>query len=127
MDHIQQYMYICAKGKKSDFVMSVFNTCALTQVVIFVKDDDSALRLHEMMRKASYKSVVIYGRMYNLDEIISQFTRGSILVLIVTNSFARDVNVTAAQMVIIYDVPLMVKSYNEICGDSVGYLERIGS
>ena len=127
MNYIQQYMYICTKGKKPDLVKSLFDNCSLNQVVIFVNDDDSALRLHEMMRKASYKSVVIYGRMYNLDEIISQFTRGSIKVLIATNSFARDVDVTAAQMVIMYDVPMMVRSYNEICGDSVGYLDRIGS
>ena len=50
LDHIQQYMYMCAKGKKPDFVKSVFEICALTQTVIFVNSKDYALRLHEMMR-----------------------------------------------------------------------------
>ena len=106
-DHIKQYMYICGRGKKPDFVKSVFDYCAIIQVVIFVNGDDSALHLHEMMRKASYKSVVIYGRMYNLEEIISQFTMGSIQVLIATKNFVRDIDVTTVQMVIIYDVPLI--------------------
>ena len=127
MDHIQQYMYMCTKDKKPDFVKSVFDICSFTQVVICVNGDDSALHLHETMRKASYKSVVIYGRMYNLEEINSQFKRGVIKVLITTNSFVRDIDVAFAQMVIIYDVPLMYYSYNEIYGDSVGYLDRIGS
>ena len=73
LDHIQQYMYKCAKGKKPDFIKSVFDTCSLTQTVIFVNSKDFAERLHNMMRKASYSSVNIFGNMSaeERDEMVS--------------------------------------------------------
>jgi len=128
LDHIQQYMYKCEKGKKSDFVKSVFDICSCTQTVIFVNSKDFAERLHEMMRKASYKSVIIFGRMSTeeRDEMISQFRKGTIKVIITTNMLARGIDVPDVQIVINYDVPLMKGSDGEICGDAENYLHRIG-
>ena len=128
LDHIQQYMYKCAKGKKPDFIKSVFDTCSLTQTVIFVNSKDFAERLHEMMRKADYKSVIIFGRMSieERDEMISQFRVGVIKVIITTNMLARGIDVPDVQIVINYDVPLMKGSDGEICGDAENYLHRIG-
>ena len=128
LDHIQQYMYKCAKGKKPDFIKSVFDTCSLTQTVIFVNSKDFAERLHEMMRKADYKSVIIFGRMSTeeRDEMISQFRVGVIKVIITTNMLARGIDVPDVQIVINYDVPLMKGSDGEICGDAENYLHRIG-
>ena len=59
MDHIQQYMYICAKGKKPDFVKSVFDACSLTKTVIFINGRNSADGLQEMVRKYYFKSAII--------------------------------------------------------------------
>ena len=128
LNHIQQYMYMCAKGKKPDFVKSVFDICALTQTVIFVNSKDFAERLHEMMRKASFKSVIIFGKMSpeERDEMMTQFRKGEIKVIITTNMLARGIDVPEVQIVINYDVPLMKGSDDKICGDAENYLHRIG-
>lgn len=121
-------MYRCEKGKKPDFVKSVFDVCAMTQTVIFVNSKDFALRLHEMMRKGGYKSVIIFGKMEaeERDEMISQFRLGEIKVIITTNMLARGIDVPDVQIVINYDVPLMKGSDDKICGDAENYLHRIG-
>ena len=66
---------MCEKGKKPDFVKSVFDICSCTQTVIFCNDGYSAERLHEMMLEASYKSVIILARMSieERDHLISNF------------------------------------------------------
>ena len=121
-------MYMCEKGKKPDFVKSVFDICSCTQTVIFCNDGYSAERLHEMMRKADYKSVIIFGRMSTeeRDEMISQFRVGVIKVIITTNMLARCFDFPKVQIVINYDVPLMKGSDDKICGDAENYLHRIG-
>jgi ATP-dependent RNA helicase DDX19/DBP5 len=119
---------MCAKGKKPDFIKSVFDICAMTQTVIFVNSKDYAERLHGMMRKAAFKSVIIFGKMEaeERDEMISQFRKGEISVIITTNMLARGIDVPEVQIVINFDVPLMKGSDDKICGDAENYLHRIG-
>ena len=80
-----------------------------------------------MMRKASFKSVIIFGKMEadERDEMIAQFRKGEISVIITTNMLARGIDVPEVQIVVNYDVPLM-KADDKICGDAENYLHRIG-
>ena len=120
-------MYQCEKGKKPEFIKSVFDTCAMTQTVIFVNSVDFAERLHAMMRKAAFKSVIIFGKMSKeeRDEMITMFRKGEISVIITTNMLARGIDVPEVQIVINFDVPISSVDGKK-CGDAENYLHRIG-
>ena len=100
----------------------------MTQTVVFVNSKDFAERLHNMLRKSSFKSVIIFGKMEveERDEMISQFRKGEISVIITTNMLARGIDVPEVQIVINFDVPLTAGSDRNVYGDAENYLHRIG-
>lgn len=63
LDHIQQYEFKCDEKKKVDFIKDVFNTCSMTQSIIFVNTKKFAETLHNIMRRENYKSTIIFGDM----------------------------------------------------------------
>ena len=95
MDHIKQYEFRCASGKKPDFLKQVFNICEMTQTVIFINTKSFAERLQNMMRREGFKSAIIFGNMTaeERDEMIDKFRSGQIHVIITTNLLARGIDV----------------------------------
>ena len=128
LDHIKQYSFRCDKGKKPEFVKSVFEVCAMTQTIIFVNSKMFAEKLFEILRKASLQVVIIFGSMDNCerDEMIEKFRTGKIAVIITTNMLARGIDVPEVQIVINFDVPLMGAEQDGVQGDAENYLHRIG-
>jgi superfamily II DNA/RNA helicase len=63
LDHIQQFRYRCDKGKKPQFIKSVFEVCAMTQTIIFVNSKSFAEVLFDQLRKAQLQVVIIFGGM----------------------------------------------------------------
>lgn len=95
----------------------------MTQTVIFINSRDFCERLHNILRKSGFKSVIIFGKMEveERDEMISQFRKGEISVILTTNMLARGIDVPEVQIVINFDVPTA-----DGCGDAENYLHRIG-
>ena len=127
LSHISQWEYRCDVRKKPEFIMSVFNTCSMTQTVIFVNTKKFAEVLHGLMRKAGYKSTIIFGDMQpeERDEMIAKFRSGEVAVIITTNMLARGIDVPEVEIVINFDVPTMTVN-NVRKGDPENYLHRIG-
>ena len=63
LDHIQQFEFRCAPKKKIDFIMEIFEICALTQTVIFINTKRFAETVHNILRNKGYKSTIIFSDM----------------------------------------------------------------
>lgn len=127
LNHIQQYHMECQKGKKLDFIKDVFETCESTQTFIFVNSKDFAEKIHNLLRKANFKSFIMFAKMTKeeRDSTIEQFRNQEIHVLITTNLIARGIDVPETQLVINYDVP-SIKFNNQSIADPEIYQHRIG-
>lgn len=117
----------CQKGKKLDFIKDVFETCESTQTFIFVNSKDFAEKIHGLLRKANFKSFIMFAKMTKeeRDQTIEQFRNQEIHVLITTNMIARGIDVPETQLVINYDVP-SCKFNNQSIADPETYQHRIG-
>jgi len=95
LDHIKQFEYRCKPKEKVQFIMDVFNTCKMTQTVIFVNTKSFAETLHRLMTKNGYKSHILFGNMdyQERDEIIDKFRKQVVHVIITTNMLARGIDV----------------------------------
>ena len=129
LDHIRQFKFKCQKGKKPEFIKQIFNTCEMTQTVVFVNTKHFTARLHNMMIKDNLKSTIIFGDMSveERDEMIAKFRAGEVSVIITTNLLARGIDVPEIQIVINFDVPTQRTGRgDERVGDAENYLHRIG-
>lgn len=127
LSHISQYVMRCESKKKPEFIMNVFNTCSMTQTVIFVNTKKFAEVLHNLMRRNGYKSTIIFGDMSveERDEMIAKFRSCEVNVIITTNMLARGIDVPEVEIVINFDVPTVTVGGKKM-GDSENYLHRIG-
>ena len=127
LNHIQQFELRVGPKKKLDFIKEVFDVCEMAQSFIFVNTKDFAEKIHEWLRKAGYKSYIMFSKMSKeeRDKTIQQFRAGEINVLITTNLVARGIDVPEVDLVINYDVP-QTREGNQNVGDPETYLHRIG-
>mmetsp|Transcript_24462 Transcript_24462/g.37931 ORF Transcript_24462/g.37931 Transcript_24462/m.37931 type:complete len:304 (-) Transcript_24462:216-1127(-) len=107
LQHIKQYHLKCEPRKKLEFIMDVFETCAMTQTFIFVNTKDFAEVIHKKLRKNGLSSYIMFGRMTKeeRDDTMQKFRDQQINVLITTNIIARGIDVPQVELVINYDVP----------------------
>jgi len=136
LDHIDQYEFRCAPKKKVDFLMDVFNTCSLTQAIIFVNTKKFCETVKNILSKNNYKAAIMFGDMSpeERDETMVKFRNCEVNVIITTNMLARGVDVPEIEIVINFDVPTLMpingnqnRQENPIRrGDPEIYLHRIG-
>ena len=127
LDHVKQFWYRCAYRTKIDFLMKVFETCQMTQTVIFINTLNFAEIVHNKLREKGYKSTIIFSRMTHQerDEFVEKFRKGEVNVIITTNMLSRGLDVPEIQLVINFDVP-KVKSRGKFVIDAESYQHRIG-
>ena len=127
LNHIKQYVLKCEPKKKLDFIKDVFKYCEMTQTFIFVNTLDFAEKIHNILRKADFKSYIMFSKMQKeeRDATIEKFRKQEINVLITTNLIARGIDVPEVELVINYDVPAK-KIQGTVQGDAETYLHRIG-
>ncbi len=90
--------------------MDVFNTCALTQAIIFVNTKEDCEFVQKTLRKTNYKSTIMFGEMSKeeRDEAMRKFRKCEVNAIITTNmltDFARYINVPEIEIMINFDVP----------------------
>ena len=97
----------CEDGKKLDFIKSIFDVAELTQTFIFVNTKDFAVKVHERLRKAGFKSFLMFSGMTKeeRDDTIERFRKVEVNVLITTYMIARGIDVPQTELVINFDVP----------------------
>ena len=110
LDHIEHYEHRCDSRKKIDFLMNVFNTCSLTQSIIFVNSKKFCEFVMLTLKKNGYKATIMFGDMSNdeRDEMMAKFRTGEVNVIITTNLLARGIDVPEIEIVINFDVPILM-------------------
>ena len=128
LEHIQQFHLRVEKGKKLDFIKSIFDVCEMTQTFIFVNSKDFASKIDQQLRFAKYHSFVLHSKLdkKDRDDVMDKFRKQEINVLITTNMIARGIDVPEAQLIINYDVPTDRSRDGKIYGDTATYQHRIG-
>ena len=92
--------------------MDVFNTCALTQAIIFVNTKRDCEFVQNALLKNNYKSTIMHSEMSEeeRDLAMEKFRKCEANVIIATNmltDFARYINVSGVEIVINFDVPTL--------------------
>jgi superfamily II DNA/RNA helicase len=97
----------CEDGKKLDFIKTIFDVTKTTQTFIFVNTKDFAVKVHERLRKAGFKSFLFFSWMTKeeRDETIEKFRRIEVNILITINMFTRGFPLRQTDIVINFDVP----------------------
>lgn len=75
--------------------MDVFNTCALTQAIIFVNTKQFCEIVQNTLRKNNFKSTIMFGDMSNEEReaVMAKFRKCEVHVIITTNMLARGIDV----------------------------------
>ena len=89
--------------------MDVFNTCSLTQAIIFVNTKSFCEFVQNTLRKNNYKSTIMFGEMSKeeRDLVMEMYRRLEVNVIITTNMLARGIDVPEIEIVINFDVPIL--------------------
>jgi superfamily II DNA/RNA helicase len=92
--------------------MDFFNTCSLTQAIIFVNTKGDCEFVQNTLRKNDYESLIMFGEMSKeeRDKAMRKFRGGEVNVIIATNMltvFARHFNFPEVEIVINFDVPTL--------------------
>ena len=108
--------------------MDVFNTCALTQAIIFVNTKHFCELVQNTLRKNNYKSTIMFGDMSKeeRDIVMEKFRKCEVNVIITTNMLARGIDVPEIEIVINFDIPYMHLPNGQKKGDPESYIHRIG-
>ena len=75
LNHIKQYQMRCESKKKLDFIKEVFESCESAQTFIFVNNKDFAEKVHTWLRKANFRSYIMFSKMTKeeRDDTIEKF------------------------------------------------------
>ena len=90
--------------------MDFFNTCHVTQAIIFVNTKGDCEFVQNALLKNNYKSTIMHSEMSEeeRDEAMRKFQMLEVNVIIATNmltDFARYINVPEIEIMINFDVP----------------------
>ncbi|OBA20945.1 DEAD-domain-containing protein [Metschnikowia bicuspidata var. bicuspidata NRRL YB-4993] len=116
---IKQYQVQCEKEEwKFDTLCDLYDLLTITQAVIFCNTKSKVTWVAEQLRKANFAVVAMHGDMKQdeRDAIMGDFRSGSSRVLILTDVWARGIDVQQVSLVINYDLPV----------DRENYIHRIG-
>lgn len=127
LDQIHEFYFVCDPSKKFDALIKIFKAATLGSTVVFTNMVSTADDLHAALHKQGYEASVLHGKLTaaERDATMLQFREAKIRVLIVTNVFARGINIPEITTVINYDVPV-VHGAGAGAGDAATYLHRIG-
>lgn len=126
---MKQFKYKCKTKGKIDFIAEIFEVCASTLTVIFVNTKKFAEILLNILKKRGLAVYIIFSDMTKeeRDEFVEKFRKQEINVVITTNLLARGIDIPEIQLVINFDVPVIVDYKTKVwSADAENYLHRIG-
>lgn len=127
LDQIHEFYFLCDASHKFTALTKLFKAATLGSTVVFTNMVTTANELHQQLHKLGYEASVLHAKLdaAERDSTMLQFREAKIRVLIVTNVFARGINVPEITTVINYDVPVIFGA-GPGAGDAATYLHRIG-
>jgi ATP-dependent RNA helicase len=121
LEGIKQFFVAVEKEDwKFDTLCDLYDTLTITQAVIFCNTRSKVEWLTEKMRKANFTVVAMHGEMdqKEREEVMKSFRSGEYRVMIVTDLWARGIDVSQVSLVINYDLPTNRENYLHRIGRS---------
>lgn len=127
LDQIHEFYLVCQPEEKFQGLITLFKAATLGSTVIFVNTKAGANDMHAKLSKLGYETNVLHGDLTptERDSTMRNFRESKIRVLIVTNMFARGINIPEITTVINYEMPY-IYGKPPGTGDAASYLHRIG-
>ncbi|KAI0044279.1 DEAD-domain-containing protein [Auriscalpium vulgare] len=136
VDSIRQFYMDCRNEEhKYDILVSLYTLLTIGQSIIFCQHRRTADRISQRMTAEGHKVASLHGAKdaSERDAIIDGFREGKEKVLITTNVIARGIDIQQVNMVVNYDLPLLVERENpqeqrsgDLRPDVETYIHRIG-
>ena len=114
LDGLKQYYLAVEKEEnKFDTLIELYESIAVSQVVIFVNSKQKAIQLQEDLARQNHTVSAIHGAMDipERSQILRDFHDGRARILVNTNVLACGVSVQQLSLVINYDLPPEKESY----------------
>lgn len=124
LEGIKQFFVAVEREEwKLDTLCDLYDTLTITQAVIFVNTKHKADYLTEQMRDKNFTVSCMHGDMPQKEReaIMAEFRNGDSRVLIVTDVWARGLDVQQVSLVINYDLPNNRENYIHRIGRSGRY------
>lgn len=127
LDQIHEFYLVCQPEQKFEALQKLFKAATLGSTVIFVNTRSGANDMNAKLHAAGYEVSVLHGDLTptERDATMRNFRESKIRVLIVTNFFARGINIPEITTVINYEMPYL-HGKPPGTGDAASYLHRIG-
>lgn len=119
LDGIRQfYISIPEENWKFDTLCDLYNMISISQSIIYVNGKKKADWLQQELEKKDFMVSVIHSDMSMVErtQVINDFRKGKIRILIATDLIARGIDIQQVSIVLNYDVPM----------DKESYIHRIG-
>jgi superfamily II DNA/RNA helicase len=117
-------------SSKVELILALHEESVIAQCIIYVNNQDTAIRLQTELNNNELNSQCIYGRMMPKERIsiINSFRRCETRILISTDLLARGFDVQQVSMVINFDLPYVTdRNTGGVDQDKMAeYLHRIG-
>jgi ATP-dependent RNA helicase DDX19/DBP5 len=130
LDQIHEFYFVCQPEQKFEALKKIFKAATLGSTVIFVNTKKGSNELQAALHKEGYEVSVLHGDLTptERDSTMRNFRESKIRMLIVTNMFARGINIPEITTVVNYEMPYIYKGQNAgpSEGDAASYLHRIG-
>ena len=115
---LKQYFVNLEENQKTKKLIELLDNLDFNQVIIFVKSQQHAQKLNEIIRGEGFPAVACYRTMSQEKriEVYNQFKEGKFRIMVSTDLFGRGIDIEKINIVINYDMP----------NESDQYLHRVG-
>ncbi len=121
LDGIQQYYVgMQHESEKFEYLCDLYDQVSITQCIIYCNTKRKVQQLTDRMKEENFVVSCILGDMTQAErnEVMRQFRKGEIRVLITTDILARGIDVQQVSLVINYDLPFEKETYIHRIGRS---------
>jgi superfamily II DNA/RNA helicase len=114
VDLISQFhVDVGTEDNKFETLLDLFSLVSTSKTIIFCNSIDKVQYLQEQLSKNNFTVTAIHSKMSqsDRDEIVRNFTKDTIRILLSTDLLSRGIDVTGVNMVINYDLPSSKETY----------------
>ena len=112
-EKVSQQLYFVGKGAKAKLLVHLLEGDDIRSAIVFSRTKHGANKIVKILEKAEIKAEAIHGNKSQAarQRALSNFTEGSIKVLIATDIAARGIDISELSHVINYDLPNIPETY----------------
>lgn len=117
-DRLRQWVFECQRGERHQTVANLLAEHRPTTALVFAETRVDCDRLADFLADRGAAALALHGNMEqrDRDDVLVQFSNGSVSVLVATNVAARGLDIEALPMVVI----------SELSNEAESHLHRIG-